>query len=131
MYKAGGSCSSWVEDNSAMMEEKEQLFQQYYEVTVQIQKALMNDQWEEAVLLLDRKDELIVALNDQVSDINPAIQAIIIETLRLEEGIKEALRKEKERVYAAIHSVKKEQLFTQRYTQQEVVPGGFFYDKRK
>jgi hypothetical protein len=110
---------------------KERLFTRYYETTVQIMELLKGHRWEDAVKLLDERDELIASIDGNKEELSSSIQTIIKRTLELENRIRQLLEEERQEAIRGIQSLRREKRVSQYYGQHAMLHEGLFYDTRK
>ncbi len=116
-----------------MLNQKEEWFKQFYEVTLEATESKDPDQ---IAACMDEREKLIGKIDeyDQLAGrvlMNDAIQAYIQDIQRLDQVLLPHMEVQKQETMEKIRSLKNGRLLKNQYSPHYQVSDGLFYDKRK
>jgi hypothetical protein len=120
----------------AMVEEKEVLLGEYYQLSTTMYDVLVHGKAEEFFALLEKRDEYIASINklDAASGMrlkNERVENLLNDLLKIEQSIQIELQKTLGKLSQQVRFAQNEKFLTKQYEETITVSKGVFYDEKK
>jgi hypothetical protein len=120
----------------AMVEEKEVLLGEYYQLSTTMYDVLVHGKAEEFFALLEKRDEYIASINklDAASGMrlkNERVENLLNDLLKIEQSIQIELQKTLGKLSQQVRFAQNEKFLTKQYEETIMVSKGVFYDEKK
>jgi uncharacterized protein YdcH (DUF465 family) len=119
-----------------MIEEKEDLLKQYFQLSKAMHDALVHGKDDDFISLLEKRETIITSINQLEKKagsrlMNDQINQLLKVQLKLEEEIQNELQNSLEKMAKQVRFAQNETFLTKQYEGNTPVSKGVFYDQKK